>query len=147
MVLTDRARQRDRGAMAHGLFIQGRSGNAGFGITLIALGVVLTLQQLGLVTRAFWSEGWPWIIVFFAMIQIVTARTASRLGDGVSFALLGGWLLLVQSHWHGLTWRNSWPLALAAMGTGMVVHAIAGLFMPGSRARVLEERKEGESDV
>jgi hypothetical protein len=143
MERTDGARERQGGTVARGLFIEGRSGNFGFGIILIALGVVLTLQQQGLITRGFWKEGWPWIIIFFAMVQLVTARTAGRLGDAVSFALFGGWLLAVQSHWYGLTWRNSWPLALAAAGAGIVVHAIAALFMPESRAKVVEDRKEG----
>jgi hypothetical protein len=134
------------GAVVRGLFIEGRSGSFGFGLILIAIGVVLTLQQQGFITRGFWKEGWPWIIVFMAAIQIITARTASRLGDGVSFALLGGWMLLIQSHWHGFTWRNSWPIALAAMGVGIVVHVIAGLFMKESRAKVLEEGKEDQDN-
>src|SRR5262245_27440046 len=126
-----------RSTVVRGLFVEGRSGNIGLGIVLVAIGVVLTLQQQGLITRGFWREGWPWIVIFFALVQIVTARTASRIGDGVSFALIGVWLLLVQTHWHGLTWRNSWPLALAAAGTGMIVHAIASLFMRRSQAKVL----------
>jgi cell wall-active antibiotic response 4TMS protein YvqF len=142
MERTDRARHR-AGPVVRGLFVEGRSGNFSFGLILIAIGVVLTLQQQGFITRGFWREGWPWIIVFLAVVQLVTARSASRIGDAVSFGLLGGWLLVVQSHWHGLTWRNSWPLALAAMGAGIVAHAIAGLFMRESRARVLADEKEG----
>ena len=130
---------------ARGLLIAGRSGSLGFGLILISVGVVLWLEQQDLLPRGFWRSGWPWIIVLLASIQIVTARTANRLGDGVTFALLGVWLVLVQSHWHGLTWRNSWPLSLAAMGTGIVAHAIAGLFMPDSHGRVRLHRKEGTS--
>jgi hypothetical protein len=143
MIRAGRARGFERSIVARGLFVEGRSGSFGFGLILVAVGAVLTLQQLGIITRGFWREGWPWIVVFLAMIQIVTARTASRLGDGVSFALLGGWLLAVQTHWNGFTWRNSWPMALAAMGAGMVIHAIAGLFMPDSRRRIHEARQEG----
>ena len=134
---------REHGTVVRGLFVEGRSGNFGFGVVLIAIGVVLTLQQQGFITRGFWREGWPWIIIFFATVQLITARTASKIGDGVSFALIGVWLLLVQMHWNGLTWRNSWPLALAAAGTGMVVHAIASLFMRGPRAKALEDGTEG----
>jgi len=146
MVGTDRASRHRAGPVVRGLFVEGRSGNFSFGLILIAIGVVLTLQQQGLITRGFWRDGWPWIIVFLAVVQLVTARSASRIGDAVSFGLLGGWLLMVQSHWHGLTWRNSWPLALAAMGAGIVTHAIAGMLMRESRARVLADEKEGQDN-
>jgi hypothetical protein len=147
MERTHGTRGREGGPAFRGLYIAGRSGSVGFGLILIALGVVLWLEQQGLIPDGFWRHGWPWLIVLLAMIQIATARSASRLGDGVSFALLGGWLLMVESHWHGLTWRNSWPLALAAMGVGIVTHAIAGLFMPDVQVGIIRNRKEGASDV
>jgi hypothetical protein len=147
MERTHEARGREGGPVFRGLCIAGRSGNVGFGLILITVGVVLWLQQQGLIPDGFWRHGWPWFIVMLAVIQIATARSASRLGDGVSFALLGGWVLMVESHWHGLTWGNSWPLALAAMGVGIVTHAIAGLFLPESQGRFARNRKEGVSDV
>ena len=147
MERTHGARAREGGPVVRGLFIAGRSGNVGFGLILITVGVVLWLQQQGLITHGFWRHGWPWFVVLLAAIQIATARSASRLGDGVSFALFGVWLLMVESHWHGLTWRNSWPLALAAMGVGIVTHAIAGLFLPESQCRAVRDRKEDASDV
>jgi hypothetical protein len=147
MERTHGAGGREGGPVVRGLFIAGRSGNLGFGLILISLGVVLWLEQQGLITGDFWRHGWPWLIVLLAFIQITTARSASRLGDGVSFALIGVWMLMVESNWHGLTWRNSWPLSLAAIGAGIVVHAIARLFLPESQARIRWDRKEGASDV
>ena len=135
MEQTDRARERGGDPVARGFFVARRSGNFGFGLALVALGVLLTVQQLGLMPDGFWRDGWPWVIVFLGAVQVVTARTAGGIGDGVSFALLGVWLLMVESHWYGLTWRNSWPLALAAIGAGIVVHAIAGMFLPESQAK------------
>ena len=147
MERTHWARGRGGGPVVRGLFIAGRSGSVAFGLILITLGVVLWLQQQGLITRGFWQHGWPWLIVLLAFIQIATARSASRLGDGVSFALLGVWLVIVASHWHGLTWRNSWPLSMAAIGAGIVTHAIAGLFLPESQCKIVGDGKEGASDV
>jgi hypothetical protein len=54
---------------------------------------------------------------------------------------------MVESHWHGLTWGNSWPLALAAIGVGIVTHAIAGLFLPERQSKVVRTREEGARDV
>jgi len=132
---------------ARGLFVSGRSGSLAFGLMLVTAGIVLYLEQQNLLPPGFWRHGWPWIIVVVAGIQIVTARSAHRLGDGVSFGLIGAWLLAVQSHWHGLTYRNSWPLSLAAAGVGIVVHAIAALFMPDRGPVVIRGREEEPSDV
>ena len=147
MERTHGARRRGGGPGARGLFLAGRSGSVAFGLILISLGVVLWLQQQGVITSGFWRHGWPWLIVLLACIQIVTARSASRLGDGVSFALLGVWMVMVESRWHGLTWRNSWPLSLAAIGSGIVAQAIARLFLPDSRCNAVGDRKEVASDV
>jgi hypothetical protein len=135
------------GRGARGLFIAGRSGSLAFGLILITAGIVLCLEQQNLLPPGFWRHGWPWIIVLFACIQIATARTANRLGDGVSFALIGLWLAAAESHWRGLSYANSWPLSLAAIGTGIVVHAIAALFLPERRHVVIHERQEEPSDV
>lgn len=136
-----------RAVRVRGLVIAGRNGSLAFGLILITVGVALWLEQQNLIPEGFWRNGWPWIIVLLASIQIVTARTANRFGDGVSFTLLGLWLVAVQSHWHGLTWRNSWPLSLAAMGSGIVAHAIAGLFMPDTPRTLVRERRGEPSDV
>jgi hypothetical protein len=68
--------------------------------------------------------------VAIASIQILTATTAGRLADGVFFGCIGVWLVLVESRWHGLTYGNSWPLTLVAVGASYVVKAIAGSFLP-----------------
>jgi hypothetical protein len=38
--------------------------------------------------------------------------------------------MAANAGWYGLTWRNSWPLALVAVGAGIVVRALAGQFLP-----------------
>lgn len=135
------------GRRARGLFIAGRSGSLAFGLILVTLGIVLYLEQQNLLPPGFWRHGWPWIIVLLGGIQVLTARSANRLGDGVSFAMIGLWLVVVEMHWRGLTYGNSWPLTLAAMGAGIVAHAIASLFMPERHDRVVIGRREEPSDV
>jgi hypothetical protein len=107
----------------------------------IAAGVMALLAQQGVIPHHFWRHGWPWIIVVISAVQVVTAATASRLADGVFFGLIGGWLVLVESNWHGLTYANSWPLTLVAVGASYVVKALASSFMPeGSRVRMMRMR-------
>jgi len=120
-----------------GLELSGRSGRFALGVFLIALGTLALLGQQGIIAHGFWRHGWPWIIVILAAVQIATAGSAQRLADGVVFGLIGVWLVLVVSHWHGLTYSNSWPLTLVAVGAGHVVKALASSFLPeGSRGRL-----------
>jgi hypothetical protein len=124
-----------------GLQLSGRSGRFAMGVILIALGTLALLAQQGIIAHEFWRHGWPWIIIFIASVQVATARSAQRLADGVCFGLIGVWLLLVETHWRGLTYSNSWPLTLVAVGTAHVVKALAGSFLPeGSRVRVMRMR-------
>jgi len=118
MERTRRARDARPARLSWGLFLEGRSGGIAFGLILMGVGVVLLLEQQGLIPNGFWRHGWPWIIVLLAVIQLATARSAGRVRDGVTFALIGGWMVMVESHWRGLTWANSWPLVLAAIGAG-----------------------------
>src|SRR3989442_5072051 len=120
-----------------GLQLSGRSGRFAMGVFLIALGTLALLGQQGIIAHGFWRHGWPWIIVILAAVQIATAWSAQRLADGVCFGLIGVWLVLVESHWHGLTYSNSWTLTLVAVGAGHVVNALASSFLPeGPRMRL-----------
>jgi hypothetical protein len=113
-----------------GLALEGRSGGVGFGLILIGIGVVLWMEQQGLMPPGFWRSGWPWILIILSAVQLVTARTASRIGSAVFFGLIGGWFLLVLAHWHGFTWWNAWPLTLVAAGASTLAQAVAGMFLP-----------------
>jgi len=55
--------------------------------------------------------------------------------------------VMVESHWRGLTWANSWPLVLAAIGAGIVAHAAASLFLPECPVPHHGIVKEGTRDV
>lgn len=120
-----------------------RGGNAGWGLILIAFGVVLLLVQLGVITHGFWRHGWPWIAIAVGVGQLALGRTAQALGSGVTSMMFGGWALAVEAGWHGLTWRSSWPLALVAVGAGMVTRWAASFVMP-DRLRGAHREWSGE---
>ena len=125
-----------------------RGGNAGWGLVLIAVGVVLLLVQLGVINQGFWRHGWPWIAIAVGAGQLALGRTARALGSGVTTMLFGGWGLAAETGWHGLTWRNSWPLALVALGAGMVTRWAASFAMPDRlrRARLGRSAEEHTHD-
>jgi cell wall-active antibiotic response 4TMS protein YvqF len=121
-----------------------RRGQAFFGIVLILGGVVLLLNQFGVLSGLVWHDLWPYVIIALGAAMAVTAGYAERVGTGVSFVGFGLWWLAAVHHWHGLTWRTSWPLALVALGAGSVTHAIAAWFLPDRpriRVRVARRRE------
>lgn len=116
--------KRDRGDWGGGL---------GVGLILIVLGVTFLLERMGYVDHSIWHRWWPAVVIAFGLAKLVRPRHAEHLGSGVTTTLIGCWLLAANEGWYGLTWMNSWPLALVAGGTGMVVRAIATRYMPDER--------------
>jgi hypothetical protein len=112
--------------MEQGFWVERERSNRLFwGITLIALGTLAALDYLGMLPWTLGRTTWPLIVIVLGVVRAVTAYSARKLGGGVNIALLGCWFWIATNEWHGFTWMNSWPLALIAAGTGMVVHALA----------------------
>jgi hypothetical protein len=100
-----------------------------WGLGLITMGVLFLLHYLNLVEWTSWRVWWPTLVIFFGAMRLFTARTPHRIGDSVTWVLMGGWFLVATNEWYGLGWRNSWPLALVAAGVGTVVRALASFVM------------------
>lgn len=121
-----------------GFWVERDRGNRLFwGITLIALGTLAALDYLGMLPWALGRTTWPIIVIVLGVVRAATAWSARKLGGGVTLALMGGWCWIAVNNWHGFSWWNSWPIALIASGTGMVVHALAVPFY----------RRRSEDDV
>ena len=97
-----------------------RSGIA-FGLMLMLLGIVLVLQNTGLVRPAgvFWSL----LFISLGLAKLFTRRPYRRL-EGVGFLFVGSWLLLNQLQ--VLRYRDSWPILLVGIGISIVWNALAG---------------------
>ena len=108
---------------------QGRLHSFVWGVSLIAAGVMLMLHFTGYLQWGMWTVWWPGIVVFMGFVQTLTARSARKLGSGVTLMGIGAWLLVASNGWYGLTWHNSWPLSLVAIGLGTLVRAITSSFM------------------
>lgn len=100
-----------------------------WGIGLVAVGTIILLQYLDVMPFSVWHDWWPLVIVMVGVAQIIGGRSAKGLGDGVATILFGAWCYVATNRIYGLTWGTSWPLALVAAGTGMVVRSIAAPFM------------------
>ena len=93
-----------------------------WGLFLIGLGIAFLLDRLHLVHLPSVQTLWPLILFVSAVRRFIDGQV----GAGVTMLLLGTWLLACTTHWNGVTFESSWPLALVAVGTGHVVRALTG---------------------
>jgi hypothetical protein len=93
-----------------------------WGGCLIALGVLLLLEHLGVRGFTDFISWWPLVLIVVG----ITSLVEGRVGSALTMILLGGWFFAVTNDWHGLTYANSWPLVLVVVGVGMVVKALTG---------------------
>jgi hypothetical protein len=100
-----------------------------WGVFLMTLGVVFLLERLGTPGFTHLDTWWPLILVVVG----ITSLVEGRVGSALTMMLLAAWFFVVTNHWHGLTYANSWPLVLVAVGVGMVLKALSREDQQGRR--------------
>ena len=115
-----------------------------WGLFLIAVGVAFMLRRYGLMNTPEIEQLWPAVLWVIAIGRFIDGR----IGSGVSMTLLGAWFFACAFGWMGLDYRNSWPLVLVAIGTGIMIRAFTGeddrwKQRLAEARRKVEERHEG----
>lgn len=112
-----------------------------WGVILMMVGGVFLAERFDILpVRAWHYSWWALIVIAIGVAGLLRRRHSGDVGNGVMFVLLGTWFLLVSNDQLGLTWRNSWPLALVATGAGTIAKAIAARWLPDERRHRREER-------
>jgi hypothetical protein len=94
------------------------------GLILIGLGTVFLLERLGVVESNAIRQYWPGIIAIVGAGQLLAARDAAQAAKGAFLIFLACWLYVsIQRLW-GLSFQNSWPMILIAVG---LTHIVGGL--------------------
>lgn len=99
--------------------------NVGFGIVLIVLGSFFMLDRLDMINAREYYQYWPGLIALAGVICVVRAKQLSEVLNGFMQIGIGAWLYAVTQHMFGLTWSNSWPLFVIAVGVSMVIKYFA----------------------
>jgi hypothetical protein len=98
----------------------------------MAAGVILFLDRLELFEVGPLWRLWPSVLVLMGLRHVCAPRRSRSVGWGVTLLLLGTCYLMINYNAMGMTWGNSWPLGIVAVGVGMVLGA---LLDPGKEVR------------
>src|SRR5262245_22919235 len=99
------------------------SGRMIFGLVILTLGVLWTLDNLGLIDSGDVLQWWPMALVAFGVAKILGLGTRRNVVWGSTFTVAGLWMLagnfdLIHTHLLSL-----WPLMLIAIGITIILRA------------------------
>jgi predicted tellurium resistance membrane protein TerC len=110
----------------------------GIGIFLLLVGVVLLLDNFNILNvRPVWRF-WPVIIIAIGLGKLLEAQVVREYQKAIWMLFIGGWLFISELHVFGLHYRNSWPILLIGIGSGMLWKS----FYPG-HIRIVEDHCNG----
>jgi predicted membrane protein len=103
-----------------------------FGLIIIAVGVLLTLDRLGLADGRYYLRFWPAILIVIGLMKLWHARDGmGGAVGGFLFTIAGTWLLLERTELIRLSFWDLWPVLLVAFGAVLVWQALS---RPDARA-------------
>lgn len=94
------------------------------GLLLMAAGVVLLLDQQGLMEIGSVWRWWPLIPAAMGIWKITAPAQSRDIAHGAELIILSAWLLACTRHWQGLTFANSWPLIFVGMGVRLILKSL-----------------------
>ena len=98
-----------------------------FGLTIMFVGAVLTLDVLGLLRARDILRFWPIALIVLGAVNLVNGRDRARMVGGSLQMFFGSWLLLTMLHvLPFLSWRLFWPFMLLVVGGTLVAHTLRG---------------------
>jgi predicted membrane protein len=97
------------------------------GVFVIAIGLVFTLDNLGLVRAEAYLRFWPVALIAVGLLKLSQVRDGAggALG-GMLFTIAGLWLLLEETAIIRVSVWDMWPLVLVLLGTYMVWQGATG---------------------
>ena len=100
------------------------------GLGLIGIGSLFLLDRCAYIDSGSWIQYWPFIIAIVGLGRIVDARSVAQATKGGFLVFLAFWLYANLEHLWGLSFQNSWPMILIALG---LRHIVAGMATPSEK--------------
>jgi hypothetical protein len=91
------------------------------GLIVIAVGVVMTLDNLQVIDASRYLRFWPAALVMLGVVKIWHSRDGmGGAFGGFLFVVVGAWLLLEQTALVQISFWDMWPALLVAFGVFLV---------------------------
>ena len=100
------------------------TGRLVFGLAVIALGAILTLDNLGYVEAGEILRWWPLLPLAYGVARLTGFCCRTSVGVGLMFTAAGVWFLLAELHIIHYSLWGLWPLAMIALGVSLVGRSI-----------------------
>jgi hypothetical protein len=92
------------------------------GLVLIAVGLVLTLDNAGILRTDGIGRWWPLLLIGVGIVKVRQPREDGQRAAGVAFLMLGSLFLFTSI----LAVRSAWPLVLVAFGVFLFWQGVEG---------------------
>ena len=92
------------------------------GLVLIAVGLVLTLDNAGILRTDGVGRWWPLLLIGVGIVKVRQPREDGQRAAGVAFLMLGSLFLFTSI----LAVRSAWPLVLVAFGVFLFWQGVEG---------------------
>lgn len=100
-----------------------------FGALMVALGVIWTLQNLGLADADQYLRWWPVLLIGYGLLRLTGLDGTRRVVSGSLFVLAGGWMLARSLGYVHVSIFGLWPVFMIVIGGSLVWRSMRG---PGS---------------
>ena len=124
----------ERRVIMGGIMMPPRRGGPGgrlwFGLVIMALGVLWTLDNLGVLDAGHILRWWPVLLVVTGIVNLSGIGRRRRPGLGLIMLAAGGLLLLAPLGIASISAEQLWPLVLIALGASMLSRTRLGVGQP-----------------
>lgn len=95
-----------------------------WGVVLIVLGILFTLDNADIIDVGDYWRFWPVILIAMGVAKFTQPEGSERRGSGVWLIMIGSWLLVGSLELFGLDYGTSWPLLIVAVGVSIIWQAL-----------------------
>ena len=96
------------------------------GLLIIFVGVVFTLDELGLAPAVNYLRFWPTALIAIGVLKMLQAKDGGGAFAGLLFTLVGVWLQAEELNIIHIRLWQIWPLALVLFGGFLVWQGLGG---------------------
>jgi hypothetical protein len=95
-----------------------------FGLVILTIGVLLTLDKLGWIEVASIGRLWPVFLILIGLSRFLQPAGEPGRGFGAILIFVGGWWLFYNLGWTELWLWDYWPLILVIVGLSILWRAV-----------------------